>query len=91
MDNTIGKNLRAAREFLGLTQLQVADILHMTEYVVNDYETGALIPDSQTIILFSKLYGISCWDILTEHSTGLTPDERAAAELYKLLQDIKDK
>ena len=64
MDNTIGKNLRAAREFLGLTQLQVADILHMTEYVVNDYETGALIPDSQTIILFSKLYGISCWDIL---------------------------
>ena len=91
MDNPIGKNLRAAREFLGLTQLQVADILHMTEYVVNDYETGALIPDSQTIILFSKLYGISCWDILTEHSVGLTPDERAAAELYKLLQDIKDK
>lgn len=91
MDNTIGKNLRTAREFLGLTQLQVADILHMTEYVVNDYETGALIPDSQTIILFSKLYGISCWDILTEHSTDLRPDERAAAELYKLLQDIKDK
>lgn len=91
MDNTIGKNLRAAREFLGLTQLQVADILHMTEYVVNDYETGVLIPDSQTIILFSKLYGINCWDILTEHSVDLRPDERAAAELYKLLQDIKDK
>jgi len=91
MDNPIGKNLRAAREFLGLTQLQVADILHMTEYVVNDYETGALIPDSQTIILFSKLYGVSCLDILTEHSADLSPDERAAAELYKLLQDIKDK
>lgn len=91
MDNPIGKNLRAAREFLGLTQLQVADILHMTECVVNDYETGALIPDSQIIILFSKLYGVSCLDILTEHSAGLTPDERAAAELYKLLQDIKDK
>ena len=91
MDNPIGKNLRAAREFLGLTQLQVADILHMTEYVVNDYETGVLIPDSQTIILFSKLYGVSCLDILTEHSANLSHDERAAAELYKLLQDIKDK
>lgn len=91
MDNPIGKNLRAAREFLGLTQLQVADILHMTEYVVNDYETGVLIPDSQTIILFSKLYGVSCLDILTEHSADLSHDKRAAAELYKLLQDIKDK
>lgn len=83
MDNVIGNNLRAAREFLGLTQLQVADILHMTEYVVNDYETGALIPDSQIIILFSQLYGVSCFELLTEHDFGKGNDDRIISALFK--------
>lgn len=87
-NNIIGNNLCHAREYLDLTIEQVANILDIPLQEVKDYECGSAIPNSEMIINFSKLYGILCVDILTEHNFDMSKDERAIAELIKFKTEI---
>lgn len=89
MKNIIGNNLVAARKYLNLTVKQVANILHISAKEIKDYELGLSTPNSQMIINFSKLYGISCLDILTKHNFNMSKDEKAIAELIKFKNEIK--
>lgn len=89
MKNIIGNNLVAARKYLDLTIEQVANILDISAKEIKNYELGLSIPNSQNIINFSKLYGISCLDILTEHNFDMSKDEKAIAELIKFKTEIK--
>lgn len=84
----IGMNLLKAREYLGLSQKQVAQILGEDVADIKAYESGSKCPDSRTLIRFSNLYGVTCLELLTEHDFSLTKDERAVAELLKMKDEI---
>lgn len=84
----IGMNLLKAREYLGLSQKQVAQILGENVADIKAYESGSKCPDSRTLIRFSNLYGVTCLELLTEHDFSLTKDERAVAELLKMKDEI---
>ena len=84
----IGMNLLKAREYLGLSQKQVAQILGEDIADIKAYESGSKCPDSRTLIRFSNLYGVTCLELLTEHDFSLTKDERAVTELLKMKDEI---
>ena len=64
MKNT-GEKLRAAREFLGLTQEQVASALDMTRNMIVNIENNNRTIKSDELYKFSKLYGISMEEIVS--------------------------
>lgn len=65
MKNT-GEKLRAAREFLGLTQEQVASALDMTRNMIVNIENNNRTIKSDELYKFSKLYGISMEEIVSD-------------------------
>lgn len=94
----VGKRLATAREYLGLTQNQVANILHITIEELKIYETRHYI-NAVELKPFLKLYRITKEDLynndkdiiknikgfnkLSEH------DKKEVIGLFKLLKDIK--
>ena len=88
MKNIIGENLQAARRYLDLTVKQVAAVMHMKTDEIKAYESGEKCPDSRILINFSKLYGVTCLELLTEHDFTLSKDEKAVAELLKIRNEI---
>lgn len=89
MKNIIGMNLQEARKYLDLTVEQVAAVIHMEIDEIKAYESGKSCPDSRTLIKFSKLYGVSCLELLTEYDFSLSKDEKAIAELLKMVNENK--
>lgn len=61
-----GEKLKAAREFLGLTQEQVASVLNMTRNMIVNIENNNRKINSDELYKFSKLYGISMEDIVSD-------------------------
>lgn len=61
-----GERLKAAREFLGLTQEQVASTLNMTRNMIVNIENNNRKINSDELYKFSKLYGISMEDIVSD-------------------------
>ena len=84
----IGMNLLKAREYLDLSQKQVAQILGEDVADIEAYESGSKCPDSRTLIRFSNLYGVICLELLTPHDFSLSKDERAIAELLKMKDEF---
>lgn len=62
----IGEKLKTAREFLELTQEQVATTLNLTRNIVGNIESGKREVKSDELLKFSKLYGISMEEIVSE-------------------------
>ena len=89
MKNIIGMNLQEARKYLDLTVEQVAAVIHMEADEIKAYESGESCLDSRILIKFSKLYGVSCLELLTKHDFSLSKDERAVAELLKMVNENK--
>lgn len=61
-----GEKLKAAREFLGLTQEQVASTLNMTRNVIVNIENNNRAIKSDELYKFSKLYGVSMEEIVSD-------------------------
>lgn len=59
-----GERLKAAREFLGLTQEQVASTLNMTRNIIVNIENNNRAIKSDELYKFSKLYGLSMEEIV---------------------------
>lgn len=64
--NSYGEKLRAAREFLGLTQEQVASTLGLTRNIIVNIENDKRAIKSDELYKFSKLYGITMEEIVAE-------------------------
>lgn len=60
----IGERLHKLREFMGLTQEQVASILNIGRDAVLRIEKGIRKIDIQELIKFSKLYSVSVDEII---------------------------
>lgn len=53
------KNFRKLRKGFGLTQEQMAKILHVSRTAVSNYERGRMEPSIQTLKDIAQFFGIS--------------------------------
>lgn len=85
---SLGHNLRASRERLGMQQAEVADHLHMTGASVSNWEKDANVPDMETLFKLCNLYDVTL-DELTGFTTttyrSLSMSERQLVEQYRKL------
>ena len=59
----VSKNLKQARESIGLTQQQVADIMQTKQNIYSRYETGNLELDYYKIDFLCRLFDITPNDL----------------------------
>jgi len=54
-----GSKVRHLRKGLGLTQVQVAQRLHISKAMISSYETGIRLPSYDVLIKFATMYGVT--------------------------------
>lgn len=83
MDNTkIGKLICRMRKEKGLTQLQLAEKLHVSDKAVSKWERGLGCPDISLISSLSETFGINIKSIL---DGGLQTNETEVGNMTKTL------
>ena len=76
IDNiTVGKAIAKLRQGRGMTQQQLAAALNVSHQAVSKWENGAALPDVQTLMNLTQLFGVTVEQLLS----GNVPEERDAA------------
>lgn len=70
---SIGDILSELREDKGLTQLELAKQLHTSNSSISAYETGARIPNSETLKAFAAFYNVTADYLLGLADVPLSP------------------
>ena len=60
----IGKKIKELRKQRGITQEQLAESIGISFQAVSKWETGSSVPDVETMVKISELYGITVNDIV---------------------------
>ena len=63
----LGDLLAELREDRGLTQLELSEQLHISNSSISAYETGARLPNLETLLAFAEYF-----DVTTDYLLGLT-------------------
>ena len=84
---TIGKFIAACRKEKGLTQVQLAEKLNITNRAVSKWETGKSIPDAAIMLDLCDILGISVNELLSgERIPMVNYQKRAEENLVELQQ-----
>lgn len=62
----IGKNIKALRESLGMTQEQLAEKLSISYQAVSKWETSQSVPDTMMLPAISEIFGVTIDEIFRE-------------------------
>lgn len=73
----LGKTIARLRKAKGLTQAKFADMIHVTQGAISQWETGRTSPDVQQMFILADFFGIT----VEELSTGIIPQEQASAPI----------
>ena len=65
----LGKTIARLRKGKGLTQAKFADLIHVTQGAISQWETGRTSPDVQQMFILADFFGIT----VEELSTGNIP------------------
>lgn len=68
----IGKFIAKCRKEKGLTQMQLAEMLSITDRAVSKWETGKSLPDSAIMLELCSILGITVNDLLSGEVTEMT-------------------
>lgn len=79
----IGKFIAEKRKANGLTQLQLAEQLNVTDRAVSKWETGRAMPDSSIMLSLCKILKISVTDLLNGEVVLVDNSEEKILELIK--------
>ncbi len=85
---SLGEKLLSYRKKKGLSQEEVADILHVTRQTVSKWETDQSTPDFDKIVPICDLYGVSTEELFRENGGGgteinLKSDDLSSIEYHK--------
>jgi transcriptional regulator with XRE-family HTH domain/DNA-directed RNA polymerase subunit RPC12/RpoP len=85
----IGKFIAACRKQANLTQMQLAEILNITDRAVSKWETGRSLPDSSLMLPLCEVLNITVNDLLCGK---VIPMEHYNKEMeHQLLEMVKEK
>ncbi|HJB83220.1 MAG TPA: helix-turn-helix domain-containing protein [Candidatus Mediterraneibacter intestinavium] len=65
-------NLRRLRDEHNYTQLQLSKKLNISRQAYSNYETGKRIPDIETLLRLTDIYGISLEDLIARPFTRMS-------------------
>ena len=93
--NALGKRIATMRKQQGYTQLQLADLLGLKQYVIASYETGRRRPSAALIPELAGTLGVSIEDLIgldgTKRKPGPTPKLQQQIEQLQRLPKPKQK
>jgi len=92
--STVAERLRLAREQAGLSQGQVAKIVHMHRPTISEIEAGRRRVAAEELVEFARIYEVSVAWLIGSEGTDDGVDDRvklAARELAKLKSADLDK
>lgn len=81
---TLGQKLKEIRTKFGLSQEQLADIIHVSRQAITKWENDGGLPDISNLQELSKVFGISVDSLLNEeHLPFLVMEKKLEKEKYK--------
>ena len=91
MKKTFAKKLKEARMAVGMTQVELADAMGVSEGTIGNYEMGIRVPDANAISRITTALGVTAsyllgdiMDIESEyHSVALNDDEVELIKAYR--------
>jgi transcriptional regulator with XRE-family HTH domain len=81
-----GRNLRAAREALGLTQERLASELGMTPHALSQWESGARRINTFGAVILKRRYGITLDWLFAGDLSGLPHDLALSIQKHGIRQ-----
>lgn len=66
------ENLRRLRDEHNYTQFQISKKLNISRQAYSNYETGKRVPDIETLLRLTDIYGISLEDLIARPFTGMS-------------------
>mgnify|MGYP006072789397 FL=1 len=67
------ENLRRLRDEHNYTQFQLSKKLNISRQAYSNYETGKRVPDIETLLRVSDIYGISLEDLIARPFSEMSP------------------
>ena len=61
----IGTKISERRKALGITQIELAETMHVTRQTVSRWENGSVLPDIEKISELAGILGVSCDQLLS--------------------------
>ena len=80
----IGNNIAALRKIRGLTQVDLARAIHVTQSAVSQWETGKTVPDLQQLYILSNFFGVSVDALTSEKGIIPTGTQKASPKPQKI-------
>ena len=87
----IGKFISACRKEKGLTQMQLAEKLNITNRAVSKWETGKSVPDVSLMLDLCNILGITVNELLSGERIAMESYQKKAEENLMELQSKKEK
>jgi transcriptional regulator with XRE-family HTH domain len=88
----IGKFISSCRKDKGLTQMQLAEKLNISNRAVSKWETGKSLPDANNMLELCEILGITVNELLSgERITTMEEYQKKAEQNMVELQDKKAK
>ncbi len=85
---TIGKNIKALREDMGMTQEQLAEKLNISYQAVSKWENSQSVPDTMLLPAIAKAFSVTIDDLFCEKKEVY---EHLASKLASIFEDTKKK
>ena len=80
IDNrAVGKAIASLRRMRGMTQQQLATVMNVSHQAVSKWETGAALPDIQTLLELTRLFGITVEQLLCGDAEQIWMEEKQTA------------
>ena len=87
----LGERLRESREFLGLSQQDVAQLLKLTRPAVTNIETGKRKVSTLELREFARLYRKPYDWLIGESSDSAPAEDEATQALYRTTSELSDR
>ena len=89
--NKIGEFIAACRKDKGLTQMQLAEKLNITNRAVSKWETGKSLPDASIMLELCEILGITVNELLSGERIIMEDYKKKAEENLVGIQSKKEK
>lgn len=80
----LGEKLLSLRKKKGLSQEEVADLLHVTRQTISKWETNQSVPDFDKVVPICNLYEISTEELFKENGVLVDSKKKPEEEIYPI-------
>ena len=85
----LGKTIAKLRKSKGLTQAKFADMIHVTQGAVSQWETGRTSPDVQQMFILADFFGVTVDALSSGTITIAKMNEEELRQLLRIMDAVK--